>query len=139
VNTDLYAFVALVLQAAQALNITAPGGHNYNVPTGTINNTLTGDSTPPTLTDYTQVAIAGADDFADGGVTIKDVFDIIVSNTREVTPTCRFSPISSYIIRSSHSPVPDQVGTLWTLGCAQKQLFSEDIRPDKVHSQLRQL
>ena len=33
-NTDIYAFVALVLQASQALNITIPGGKKYNIPTG---------------------------------------------------------------------------------------------------------
>ena len=92
-NTDVYGFVALVLQAAQALNIAPPGGRKYNVPTGNI--TLNIDMTP-TLVSYSHVAISGADDFADGGVTIKDVFDVIVSTTREVTPTCRFSTLNSY-------------------------------------------
>ena len=95
VNTDLYAFVALVLQTAQALNVTAPGGHKYNVPTGNITSNPV-VSTTPSLVSYSQVAISGADDFADGGVTIKDVFDAIVNNTREVTPTCRFSALTSY-------------------------------------------
>ena len=96
VNTDLYSFVALVLQAAQALNIHIPGGRKYNVPTGnfTISSDITGTSTP-TLTSYSGVAIAGADDFADGSVTIEDIFDIIVRNTREVTPTCEFFTVSS--------------------------------------------
>ena len=94
-NTDLYSIVALVLQATQALNITVPGGRKYNVPTGnfTLSSNITGTSTPA-LTSYSPVAIAGADDFADGSVTIKDIFDIIVSNTREVTPTCEFSTVS---------------------------------------------
>ena len=36
VNTDVYAFVDLVLQASKALNITIPGCEKYNVPTGNI-------------------------------------------------------------------------------------------------------
>lgn len=96
VNTDVYAFVALALQAAKALNITAPGGRKYNVPTGNITIDYTGD-TSPDLVSYSQVAIAGADDFYDGGVTIKDVFDVIVNTTRTVTPTCRFPIILSNI------------------------------------------
>ena len=85
-NTDVYSFVALVLQAAQALNITVPGGHKYNVPIGNFTiSDIIGTSTP-TLASYSSVAISGADDFNDGSVTIKDIFDIIVRNTREVTP-----------------------------------------------------
>lgn len=87
VNTDVYSFVALVLQAAQALNITVPGGRKYNVPIGNFTiSDIIGTSTP-TLASYSSVAISGADDFNDGSVTIKDIFDIIVRNTREVTPT----------------------------------------------------
>ena len=88
-NTDVYGFVALILQAAQALNITAPGGHKYNVPSGNITVDLTGPTTS-TLVSYTEAAISGADDFVDGGVTIKDVFDEIVTVTRTITPTCKF-------------------------------------------------
>lgn len=97
-NTDVYEFVALALQAAQLLNITPPVWQKYNVPSG--NNTIsTLGNPPPTLTSYSQVAIAGADSFFDAGVTIKDVFDVIVSNTRDITPTCEFStPSSSYLL-----------------------------------------
>jgi hypothetical protein len=100
VNTVIYDGVALILQAAQALNIPPPEGHKYNVPSGNISPNVTGDEPPPTLTSYSQAAIAGADNFMDSDVTIKDVFDVIVSTTREVTPTCRFSTVLSH--RSSH-------------------------------------
>jgi len=85
VNTDIYAFVALVLQASKALNITIPGCEKYNVPTGNI--TLTGSNSPPTLVSYSPEAITGSDDFVDGDATIKDVFDVIVDITRDITPT----------------------------------------------------
>ena len=94
-NVHVYAFVGLILQASQALNIPIPGGKKYNIPTGNV--TLGSDdaSPAPSLVSYSQTAIAGADDFVDSGVTIKDVFDVIVSNTRDVTPTCRFSVATS--------------------------------------------
>ena len=95
VNTDVYAFIALVLQASQALNIPIPGGKKYNVPTGNITLGSSGGPPAPSLVSYTQTAIAGADDFVDGGVTIKDVFDVIVSTTRDVTPTCKFPVVTS--------------------------------------------
>lgn len=97
VNTDLYSFVAIVLQAAQTLNIPVPGGRKYNVPTGNFSisvSDIIGPSTP-TLTSYSAAAISGADDFVDGSVTIKDIFDIIVRNTREVTPTCESLTVGS--------------------------------------------
>ena len=34
VNVDLYQFTLLVLRAAQAHNVTVPGGNKYNVPPG---------------------------------------------------------------------------------------------------------
>ena len=109
VNTDVYAFVALVLQASQALNITLPGGQKYNVPSGNIS---IGDTIPLTLVSYSQAAISGADDFADGGVTAKDLFDVIVNNTREVTPTCKLSTIIFRLSISPNPSPPDQVGTV---------------------------
>lgn len=90
-NTDVYAFVALVLQASKALNITILGCEKYNIPTGNITLNDSGSNSPPTLVSYTSEAIVGADDFVDSGVTIKDVFDVIVSITRDTTPTCTFS------------------------------------------------
>ena len=91
VNGFLYEFVGLVLQASQAHNIPVPCGRKYNVPSEkiTIDNTVA--TFYPNVTSYTQVAIAGADDFMDGNTTIRDMFDIIVKNTREVTPTCKTS------------------------------------------------
>ena len=98
VNTDVYASVALVLQASKALNITIPGCEKYNVPTGNI--TLNGSNSPPTLVSYSAEAITGADDFVDSGATIKDVFDVIVDITRDITPTCTFSAVSSLLFVS---------------------------------------
>jgi hypothetical protein len=86
VNGNIYTFAAHVLQAAQALNVTIPGGKKYNIPSG---NFPLATPSPAGLTPYTPVAIFGADDFNDTGVTIKDVFDVIVNNTREVSPTCK--------------------------------------------------
>ena len=95
VNNIVYPFVAIVLQAAQVHNVVVPGGRKYNIPSGNFTIDLTGGDSTLTLTSYSEVAIAGADDFADGDVTVKEVFDIIVSNTREVTPTCKFSNVGS--------------------------------------------
>ena len=67
----------------------------YNVPSGNIAVDFTG-ATTPTLVSYTPLAIGGADNFFDDGVTVKDIFDVIVSTTREVTPTCTFSTIRSH-------------------------------------------
>jgi hypothetical protein len=99
VNTDVYGIVALILQIAQAHNVTVPGGHQYNVPSGNI----TGPTLPTQLgpaTSYSTTAIIGADDFSDDETTIKDRFDIIVRVTRELTPTCMFSIFGSYIYLS---------------------------------------
>jgi len=86
VNGFLYEFVGLVLQASQAHNVTAPGGRKYNVPSENIAIDDTVSASYPNRTSYSVVAISGADDFNDGNTTIKDIFDIIVENTREVTP-----------------------------------------------------
>jgi len=99
VNSYVYQIVALVLQSAQARNVTIPGGDKYNVPSGNI--TIDQDSlnqnsvsSTPNLTSYSIVAISGADDFRDNNTQIKDVFDDIVENTRDVSPTCVFSHYS---------------------------------------------
>ncbi|KAF9793484.1 hypothetical protein BJ322DRAFT_132608 [Thelephora terrestris] len=87
VNGFLYEYVALVLQASQAYNVTVPGGRKYDVPSGNITIDDTVDTFYPNRTSYSQAAIAGSDDFSDGNVTTRDSFDVIVENTREVTPT----------------------------------------------------
>ena len=98
-NSVVYQIAGLVLQAAQVHNVTVPGGHKYNVPSGNI----AIDQIPPSqdgsvsnLTSYTTAAISGADDFVDSKIIIDDVFDIIVNTAREVTPTC-MSPLSACI------------------------------------------
>ena len=87
VNGFLYEFVGLVLQASQAHNLPVPGGRKYNVPSEKI--TIV-DITVTFYPNYTQAAIAGADDFYDDNTTIKDIFNVIVEITREVTPTCKY-------------------------------------------------
>jgi hypothetical protein len=97
VNGDLYRLVVLILQAAEAHNITVGGGSQYNVPSG--NFTFNLPSVPATsesLTSYTQAAICGADNFNDDDVIVRDVFDTIVDITREITPTCEFPIVHSY-------------------------------------------
>ena len=88
-NGFLSEYVALVLQASQAHNVTIPGGRKYNIPSGKITIDDTVDTFYPNRTSYSQAAIAGSDDFSDGNVTTRDSFDAIVENTREVTPTCK--------------------------------------------------
>ena len=91
-NNDFYRIALLVLQTAQANNVTIPGGKTYNVPEGfAIDKTLLsldGASPVQGLTPYSLAAISGADDFGDSNTKIKDMFDIIVEITRSVTPTC---------------------------------------------------
>lgn len=95
-NTYIYQTVAIVLQISQAHNITVPGGHTYNIPSGNI--TLTPPNTGPAsnLTSYSIAAITGADDFTDNQTTIKDIFDTLVQDTRELTPSCMFPVVDSY-------------------------------------------
>jgi hypothetical protein len=96
VNGDIYKFVGLILQSAEAHNITIGGGIKYNIPSG--NFTFeTGPTPPQNRTSYALAAIVGADNFNDDNVTIRDVFDIIVDVTREVTPTCEFPTARSYL------------------------------------------
>ena len=97
-NNDIYPLVALILQTAQAYNITIDGGAKYNVPS-TVDMSFLNDigaAAPENLTSYSLDAIAGADILVDDSVTIKDVFDVIVNITREVTPTCGSSTVRSY-------------------------------------------
>ena len=98
-NGLVYQIVALVLQASQAHNVTINGGHKYNIPSGniTINPSPFGATSAPNLTSYSTAAISGADDFNDDNTTIRDLFDIIVNTTREVTPTCKFPIVHSYL------------------------------------------
>ena len=97
-NNDIYPLVALILQTAQAYNITIDGGAKYNVPS-TVDMSFLNDigaAAPANLTSYSVDAISGADTLVDDSVTIKDVFDVIVNITREVTPTCGSSTVRSY-------------------------------------------
>ena len=88
VNGFLYEYVALVLQASQAHNVTIPGCRKYNVPSGKITIDETVFASTLNRTTYSEAAITGADDLRDADVTIRDVFDIFVENTREISPTC---------------------------------------------------
>ena len=98
VNNDIYPLVTLILQTAQAHNITIDGGAKYNVPS-TVDMTFLNDigaAAPANLTSYSMDAIIGADILVDDSVTVKNVFDVIVNITREVTPACESFVIRSY-------------------------------------------
>ena len=135
VNGPIYEFVAFVLQASKAHNLTIDGGAKYNVPSEEVTidkatlepflNWAGGDSSQD-LTSYTIAAISGADDFNDDNTTITDLFNSIVNNTREVSPTCKFS-LFTCTIRSFHSPDLNQVGTIWDLGYVQEGALSGEI------------
>ena len=93
--------MGFVLQTSRAHNVTVNGGAKYNLPPGefTIDQSFLseiGVTSSPSLTSYTAAAIAGADDFNDDDTSIRDVFDIIVSVTREITPSCKPPIIRSY-------------------------------------------
>ena len=93
-NNEVYPVAVSLLQLAQAQNVPVPGGRHYTLPSENISYPIPLDAiSPPDLTSYTWVAISGADDFGDSRTTIKDIFDIIVETTREVTPTCEFPVI----------------------------------------------
>ena len=94
-NDDIYRFVGFILQTAQAHNITIDGCPKYNVLSGEF--MISSEAPSPNLTSYSATAISGADDFRDGDVTIRDVLDVIVNNTREVTATCEFFAIRLYL------------------------------------------
>jgi len=103
-NRGVYQIAALVLQAAETYNVTHTigGGRKYNVPSENI----TFDDPPLYLPsfNYSPSAIAGADDFSDDDATIEDLFDLIVSVTREVTPTCEISHYSFMSIFFTEQP-----------------------------------
>jgi len=96
-NNDVYPLIALIHQTAQAHNITLKTGLKINVPSEkvTFDKRRLEKRAPGALTSYSQAAIAGADNTHDGSATVSDVFDTIVANTRQITPT---------------------FGTVWTLG-----------------------
>ena len=99
VNTEIYPAVVAIIQIAQANNFTIGGDARYNVPSGKVDlgkAFLRGASAaaPPPLTSYSITAINGADKFNDDAVVIKDVFDVVVSNTRDITATCTFPSCS---------------------------------------------
>jgi len=131
VNGYIYQFVALVLQTAQANNVTVPGGDTYNFPSVNITDPTEGvdpGTTPVSnLTSYTTAAIIGADDFSNGKTTINDVFDMIVQVTRNVTPTCMFLTVGSCMLVPLTLFRPNQVGTIWGLGYVQEEAFSEEL------------
>jgi len=127
VNGFIYQFAGFILQTSQARNVTIDGADKYIVPSGdfTISESLLrgiGALPPPNLTSYTPLAIGGADNFNDGDVTIKDVFDIIVKTTREVTPTCK-SPAVSVHIYSFTDPSRIKSEPSGVLGTYKKRHF----------------
>ena len=126
VNNEVYPVVVSLLQLAQAHNVAVPGGRHYNLPSQNITHTIPQDAIyPPGLTSYSDVAISGADDFGDSQTTIKDIFDIIIKTTREVTQTCEFPVINLRLFDLLTRSRPNQVGTIWTLGYVREKMFSK--------------
>lgn len=130
-NSYIYQLVAVVLQTAQAHNITVPGGDKYNVPSVNITDP-TGPVDPGTvpasnLASYTTEAISGADDFRDGKTTVKDIFDIMVQTTRKVTSTCMSLIVGPCIFVPLTPFRSNKVGTVWSLGYVQEEAFSEEL------------
>jgi len=119
--------VGSILQTAQLFNVATITG-KYNMPSETIGFEsslgLPGAGPSPNLTTYALTAISGADNFNDGSVTIKDVFDVVVSNTRNVTPTCELSVFRSrpfaLLILISHESKSEPSGAS---GTRQRVLF----------------
>jgi len=102
VNDQVYQIVAAVLQLAQDHNVTLSGGAKYSVPSGdfSVDKSLLrtiGAAVPQNLTSYALAAISGADNFNDDSVVITNVFDVIVGNTRQVTPSCEFPVTYSFV------------------------------------------
>ena len=99
-NNEVYQIIGLILQTAAAHNVTLGGDTKFDVPSGkfALDKSRLGGSgaAPGGLISYSSVAIAGADNFNDDSVTISDVFDFIVENTRQVTPTCELSVVRLY-------------------------------------------
>jgi len=128
-NNEVYQLIGLIHQTALARNVTLDGSLKINVPSGefTFDKSGLGKSGAALgpLTSYSPAAIAGADNFNDDSATISDVFDSIVENTRDITPTCEFFPSSAHT-HLHYQHVSNQVGTVWTIGYVQEQSFSED-------------
>jgi len=110
VNQQVYQIVAIVLQLALDHNVTLSGGAKYSVPSGdfsfdkTLLSTI-GAAPLQNLTSYALAAISGADNFNDDSVTIKNVFDVVVSNTRQVTASCEF-PVTYSLVSGRFTDTP---------------------------------
>ena len=102
-NSEFYPVAGFVLQTAQTHNVTIPGDHKYNVPSGNFTDQIQtlfsqdGFASTSNLTSYSILAIAGADDFRDNNTETKLIFDDIIENTRDITPTCEFPTTRSYL------------------------------------------
>jgi len=88
-NNDVAPLIALIHQTAQAHNVTLKTGLKINVPSGKVSfdRSRLAKRAPGALTSYSSAAIAGADNFNDGSASVSNVFDTIVANTRQITPT----------------------------------------------------
>ena len=99
-NGDVYDLIGTIHTIAQAHNVTLDSGPKISLPPREFNidkalmKRLSARA-PGALTSYSSAAIAGADNFNDGSATVSDVFDQIVANTREITPTCEFPVVRS--------------------------------------------
>ena len=101
-NADLYPFVVLTplfLQGSQALTITVPGGEQYKIPTAIIALNFDGGTSTPTLVSDLPVAIVGADNFVGSDVMVKNLFDTVTGDAREVAPTCNFLSDNAFLVQ----------------------------------------
>jgi len=92
-NETLYPFIAGIFQFAQAHNVSLSDDKSvvYHLPSQAIefDPSLMWDGPPPgSLRSFAFDAIIGADSRDDEGVTMKDVFDVIVNTTQNITPSC---------------------------------------------------
>lgn len=90
-NEALYPLVTGLFQAAQAHNISVSDDKSviYHVPSDTIefDPSLMWAGSP--LGSFAFDAIIGADNNNDAGVTVKNVFDVVVNTIRTISPWCK--------------------------------------------------
>jgi len=84
-NQFAYTAIVAILTAGRAHGFTDP----YVLPENPVEPFPQNSSGLPPSSNSIE-AIAGADGAASNGVPLKEVFDVIVATTRDITPTCMF-------------------------------------------------
>lgn len=94
-NEALYPLVINLFQVAQAHNVPLSDDKSivYHVPSETVEFDpylmWPGLYPPGTLRSFVFDAVVGADNTNDTWVTMRDVFDVLVDTTRNISPTCK--------------------------------------------------